>query len=303
MPRIADKFTDCAVFIYRSIADAKCGEHQGGSGFIVMLPMETNPNLAHTYIVTNRHVVQKARNPVVRLNRRDGRTTCLETMGQDWYFHPDGDDIAVLGFEAEEQDLKHIPLPINIFVTRSLVEDEDIGIGDDTVMVGRFINHEGKQQNTPAVRFGNIAMMAEERIKNRESGIDQESFLIEVRSLPGYSGSAVFIYSPCASNDMSVRRYGIEKQSVEGYNKRSPDEWRALYSPKGPYLLGIDWCHIPRTAHVTHKDESPTEWVVSENTGMAGVIPAWKIAELLNLEELQENRRDAEKQIADTGVS
>ena len=62
-------------------------------------------------------------------------------------------------------------------------------------MVGRFVSHEGKQQNSPAVRFGNIAMMQKEKIID-ERGVAQESFLVEIRSLPGYSGSAVLIYSP-----------------------------------------------------------------------------------------------------------
>ncbi len=63
------------------------------------------------------------------------------------------------------------------FVTPDLIADEDIGIGDDTVMVGRFVSHEGKQRNSPSVRFGNIAMMNGETVYNAELGINQESFL------------------------------------------------------------------------------------------------------------------------------
>ena len=33
--------------------------------------------------------------------------------------------------------------------------------------------------------------------------------LIEVRSLPGYSGAAVYLYSPNAMNDISKRRNGV----------------------------------------------------------------------------------------------
>jgi len=70
-------------------------------------------------------------------------------------------------------------------------------------MVGRFIGHDGHQRNTPAVRFGNIAMMPDEKIKAAD-GTEQEGFLVELRSVPGCSGSAVYIYSPNAMQDMST---------------------------------------------------------------------------------------------------
>jgi hypothetical protein len=308
MPRIADRFIDCAVYIYGSLDDAKSGQRQGGSGFLVMLPMESILGLAHVYVVTNTHVVAGAVDPVVRLNRNDGKPEFLETRARQWIPHPDGDDISVLPFTLEEEHLRHSPIPINIFLTPRLVQDEDVGIGDDTVMVGRFINHEGKQLNTPAVRFGNIAMMPHEKIKS-ESGLEQESFLVEIRSLPGYSGSAVFIYSPCATNDMSVRRFGFDKEStVPNFRARTPEEkeqlntaLRVRYESKGPYLLGIDWCHIRRKSTVLNSDgkRAIPEQFVYENTGMAGVIPAWKLFDLLHCEELLNMRRKAEKEFSE----
>jgi hypothetical protein len=60
----------------------------------------------------------------------------------------------------------------------------DIGIGDEAFVVGRFINHEGKQRNTPTARTGIISQMPIEPIHIR--GIDQECFLIEARSFGGF---------------------------------------------------------------------------------------------------------------------
>ena len=170
-------------------------------------------------------------------------------------------------------------------------------------MVGRFIGHDGRQKNAPAVRFGNIAMMPHEAITSPH-GIEQESFLVEVRSLPGYSGSAVFLYSPCAMNDMSVCRFGMDKASSQpefGVVNTTPEDEkrfkRALsvaFSPKGPYLLGIDWCHL-HNRHSVRDREGVAIGTVQENTGMAGVIPAWKIKEVLDLEELAMARKRDEK--------
>jgi len=42
MPRIHDVYADCAVYIYESVDDAKNGERQGGSGFIVHVEFEEN---------------------------------------------------------------------------------------------------------------------------------------------------------------------------------------------------------------------------------------------------------------------
>jgi len=252
---------------------------------------------------------------VIRFNRKDGTVEYIETKAEHWFRHPHGDDVAVTPVGVDIGTLgplKGWSIPLGLFVTPQIISDEDIGIGDDTIMVGRFVNHEGKQNNSPAVRFGNIAMMAEEKIVTKE-GLAQEAFLIEVRSLPGYSGSAVFIYSPCAMNDMSQRREGrrrgeyppnqeplerVRGGAVVDHHDPGDLNWMAR---KGPYLLGIDFCHINRKAHILDSKGEKVEekWYVEENTGMAGVIPAWKIAEVLNLEELIAMRDKDDHEITD----
>ena len=302
VPRIGDHFTDCAVYIYQSFSDAKNGVRQGGSGFLVGVPLEKFPDRHWCYVITNKHVVVKAGEPVIRLNRKDGQTECFPTKITDWNMHPYGDDIAVLPFHFDPTGMRYMPIGIDVFLTKQLAVDEDVGIGDDTFMVGRFINHEGKQRNTPSVRFGNIAMLPTEPITS-EFGIEQESFLVEIRSLPGYSGSAVFVYSPCAMNDMSVRRFGTDRPRKTDDPNPFSEANRELFRvrtehmrPKGPYLLGIDWCHIQSTNPVREKNGEVTSegWIVQANTGMAGVIPAWKINEALNVDELVSIRKQNE---------
>ena len=309
MPRIADRYLRCAVYIYESLEDAKLGIRQGGSGFLVHVPFENNPDWMELYVVTNRHALVDprtlaTRNPVVRVNRKDGTVDCLETKFSDWTLHPDGDDVAVLSLRFTYEDVSFSSVDLDDFVTHKKIKQEDIGIGDDTFMVGRFVNHEGRQQNSPAVRFGNIAMMPKEKITS-PYGIDQESFLVEVRSLPGYSGSAVFLFSIAGEDDMSVRRDGIDRvrKNDEAFDLKSPEEQRDILftftRPKGPYLLGIDWCHIPRKASILNRDGKRIDegWYVEENTGMAGVIPAWKIAELLDSEELKMQRKVTDDEV------
>ncbi len=301
MPRIADSFSNVAVYIYDSLEDARLGQRFGASGFIVTTPLDEDADLLAAYIVTNKHVVKNpsrsySKTPVIRLNRKDGTTECIPTTEDQWKCHKYGDDVAVFELRVGDWDaLRLASVELRHFVTPELIVDEDIGIGDDTVMVGRFVNHEGKQQNAPAVRFGSIAMMNIEPIHCERLGIDQESFLVETRSLPGYSGSAVLIYSPCATNDMSERRFGKNKEAPN-LGSGDPDtefKIKQYVSPKGPYLLGIDWCHIHRQSFVLNAQGKKIdgEYYVEENTGMAGVIPAWKIADVINCEEFMAARK------------
>jgi hypothetical protein len=306
VPRIADSYTGCAVYVYATLEDARTGEsiNGAGSGLLVCVPI--NSDFAAGYVVTNRHVVTKAGSPVLRLNRKDGGVECIRTNLRDWFMHPGGDDVAVFPLDIEWEDLKFTFIQQEIFLTPEIIAAEDVGIGDDTVMVGRFIGHDGKQKNTPAVRFGNIAMMPIEKIVS-EAGIAQESFLVEMRSLPGYSGSAVFIYSPCAMNDMSVRRSGKTHDEDEAERMKEKEEkgWAipsfplSFTRPKGPFLLGVDWCHLHSRSYVRGGDGKVLDdrTFVEQNSGIAGVIPAWKIADVLNSEELVAMRRKEDEKI------
>ncbi len=67
------------------------------------------------------------------------------------------------------------------------------GVGDEVVMIGRFVAHDGRVRNAALARFGNIAMMPGEPVTDGR-GMKVEAFLVEMRSLSGFSGSPAFIY-------------------------------------------------------------------------------------------------------------
>jgi hypothetical protein len=253
-----------------------------------------------------------ADNPVLRLNRKDGTTECLVTNRSDWVLHPDGDDIAAFSLALNPEELRLAGINDSLFVSLETITYHDIGIGDNVFMIGRFRNHEGIKENIPALRFGNIAMMPKQRIVDTASGIEQEAFLVEMRSIPGYSGSPVFLYSTDAMFDMSKRDLSKEQAALR---QAELDKGRPIFPvdpgplaflvPKGPFLLGIDFCHINNYEKVTDSNGSEIG-KVRINTGMAGVIPAWKIRELLDVEVFAMNRQQQEesgKQSSETHVS
>lgn len=292
--RIADGFLDCAVYIYPDKASADAGDQIGGSGFLIAYPLNPAP-WREIYIVTNRHVVAN-RDVFVRFNTKLGKTDVKEAPNSSWIKHPDGDDVAVCAFGQSMDEYKYNFVDSGHFMTEEIQRKEDIGIGDEVFMVGRFINHDGKQKNHPSLRYGNIAMMTSEPIEDSRSGIKQESYLVECRSMGGYSGSPVFV------------------TTMPLHMARARRENTARTFPRGPWLLGINWCHIHHRMPI--KTVSADTFVLTEpeavepgceytlaNTGMAGVVPVGKLVELLESDEVKEQRRESEKVLARKLVS
>jgi len=275
MPRIRDSLLDTVFYLYPSRAAAERGKKIGGTGFLIAVESKADPSEHWAFGVSNKHVVHTDGCSVARLNRLDGTMQIFELEPHEWIEHPDGDDVAIVPFAIDTDVHRAKGLGRDMFITKELIGAEDIGPGDNVFMVGRFINHEGKQQNDPSVRFGNISVMPKEKIR-QTNGFLQESFAVEMRSMAGYSGSPVFIFK----DGPTVGEPRILRWLTPG---QKPKLW----------LLGIDWGHIvddwPVRSKIVDKTQvqalSPTEaevQYVRANTGMNGVVPAWKLADLLN---------------------
>ena len=104
-----------------------------------------------------------------------------------------------------------------------------------------------------------------------DDGRRQGSFLVEARSLSGYSGSPVFIWPSHPIPGLGFTQSAHLK------------------------LLGIDWCHLrgfPKPILLSDKrTRHPDGLFIEQNSGMMGVVPAWKIAELLDEDEFVADRK------------
>jgi hypothetical protein len=185
---VPQSFLNSCIYIYPSKAHAKQAANAGGTGFLVVVPIPSETKLAwELYAVSADHVLDDMPNPVLRVNFVKGGFDTVETNRNRWQRWKDA-DLAACPVELEYQEHKYWFVRIEEFITRELVDVDKknaIGIGDDTFMVGRFSAQDGVQRNTPTVRFGNISMMPSS---------EQRNFLVEHRSLPGYSGSPVFVW-------------------------------------------------------------------------------------------------------------
>jgi hypothetical protein len=218
----------------------------------------------------------------------DGKSDVLEMEEDDWTPHPDGDDLAIALIDLPLEKHRYFPIDIHTFLHRDNLLS--VGAGDDTFMVGRFVNHDGKQRNTPSLRFGSIAMLPFEKIR-LQSGHMQEAYLVETRSISGYSGSPVFVYKPVQRTiSTPVSRYSTEY--IESHTPSITD------LVGHPILLGIDCGHVMDFNELLTAEGKPHGygWKVEANTGMAIVIPAWRLEDFLDSEKFVMQRHQKDKE-------
>jgi hypothetical protein len=243
---IPQAYLDCCEYIYKTRVDAEAGALTGGSGFFVGAKLEENKDSTQLYVVTAKHVLRGMEHPVLRVNVAEGGVDYLTTDRASWVGHPDGDDLAVCQIEIEYGKYSMRCAFVEDFVDYR--KNSLLYPGDEVFMVGRFFSHEGKQQNAPSVRFGNISMLAMETMKTFED-YDQRTFLVEQRSLPGYSGSPVFVFldpsqpRPPMFISKTMKRYlrvqRLRKLPCLCGMSKSTQEWRASFQHGVSRILSI----------------------------------------------------------------
>jgi len=293
MPRIDDDLLNCAVYFYNSLEAAKAGDQSGGCGFLIGVPSDGKVAVPgrdqpqgfwHLHAVTNKHVID-AGCRTFRIGGEGAAPAVGQTAPDDWFVLVD-DDLAVSKaiFSTSFTDLNIGFIKMSQCVTGKNLsgnphEEFKFGPGDDVVLISRMITHDGKQRNRPMARFGNISRMPDEQDPiDLGNGRSQVAYLIDCRSLPGTSGSAVLTFP-----------------AVPQFTKEGGFElWVGT-----PKLLGVDCAHLPRWTAVYEADrKTRTGYQVEMNSGVAVVVPAWRLLALLQRDDVKEHRRLAENEMA-----
>jgi hypothetical protein len=310
--RIPDELLNCVVFVGQTVQSGSVESvYLGGTGFIVSFPSERFPGSDHLYLVTAKHVVDElaGRRVCFRLNSADQNQYLLIPAADRlrWWFHPDKPDsvdVAVTPWRATRHPTSDkivgnpfgpvanfgaVPPPM--FVNDQVINDYHIGPGDEVVIIGLFTKLEGKSKNHPIVRIGNLAMMPDDYIPRVKIGNwvgESPGYLIEARSIGGLSGSPVF-----------VRVSAAKEERCPYTNQPFP------FLGTGPsFLLGLTHGHWSIKAE--DKNEVRFNTTATEdrvNMGIAIVVPAYKILEVLNHPELVADRRRAEEEVASADKS
>jgi hypothetical protein len=179
-----------------------------------------------------------------------------------------------------------------------------IGVGDDVFMIGLFIDHKGLATNIPSARFGNISMLPSPMaIIEQPTGYEGESYVVDMHSRTGFSGSPVYVYRTFGNDLTSL--WGDSFEEIEINNPQSDNNFRKITARHGRIrtnklfrLLGIHYAQFPEkwpwseqeaTAEA-RRDLAAKTGYVEGMSGMTCVIPAWDIMEVLEMPVLKDLR-------------
>ncbi len=292
MPRIRDIFLKSIFYIYPSRDEAIQGNIDSATGFFFCIPSEKITGASYIYAVTNWHIISHSEmeKPVLRINTEEGKFDLIETERDQWKFHPLGSDIAISQIDVNDEHDFSCFYP-EFLLTKEFMVEKNIGVGDDVFMVGNFQTRGGRKRNTPTTRFGNISQMPYEPMENPYTRLDEESFVVEMRSISGFSGSPVIL----SISALFPRFNEPQRKKGEIVSHDPHDYYR---------LLGIDWGHLRIKERLYDKDGNiqPDRESIFINSAMAGVVPSWKLNEMLFCEEEIEYRRSEDEKYSEDKI-
>jgi hypothetical protein len=289
--RVPDEVLKSVVFLgKREYKGSKEVLEFGATAFLVQVPFERADEGGYLYLATAHHAAEKlaGRDFEIRINVRGGHAALLKGHeGVKWWYHPDRSvDVAVLDFNPPpEADFKAIPT--SMFLTGNPDLEHGIGPGSEVFITGLFTKLKGTGKNIPIVRTGNVAIVPDEPLPGTQIGNwtgESEVCLIEARSIGGLSGSPVFVREDITFSAPTYRSVEPFHVPVTGQKPcywflgLMHGHWEILPERKNDFLM-----------QTTKRNKDTV------NLGIAVVVPARKILEVLNLPELVEQRRTAEK--------
>lgn len=273
--RIDSRILESIAFFFRSAEESQAGKSPVGTGFVLWIETPES-RISHSYVVTNDHVRCKAPSHVrlPRFGEHPDHSEALEDV--NWTPHAKGDDVAVYYLGCRDLKAASALAASKLLTHAQALEARYVGIGDECMMLGLFAPHPGTAKNRPVARFGNVSAVSGEPVFVKARGFKQECFLVEMRSHGGFSGSPVFLL-PSLSLRSTPPSYDIERDETLGICCGHMEEPTRKVSVPHPCAPG-----------------ESLELTVGDNAGMALVVPAWKIQEVLDLPEVVAARRKAE---------
>ncbi len=247
-----------------------------GTGFFV--GVRNSEKTRHAiYFVTAKHVLKTPdgknwlSNVYLRLNKKDGMVEYInipiiaEGLLRTVSTHDDSDvDLAIIHFHPNLNIIDLKLISEGMITTEEDFKNMEIHEGSDVFFTGLFTPYPGAEKNYPIVRFGRVALITEEKIEWQDK--KRDLYLIEAGSYGGNSGSPVFFYFGSDNKIVTVNAVYLKYK-----------------------LAGVLIGHFGEDKEIENIEtkKNPT---YSSNLGIAAVVPAYKLHELLYSDELKKNR-------------
>jgi hypothetical protein len=248
-----------------------------GTTFFVGVKNNVKANSYNVYLVTAKHVLCKPNTTefldkvYIRLNKKDGGSEAsmipiiTEGNNRTVFFHTDPSvDIAVIPCLPDEKRYDYKYLTDEYITTKDDYTRLHIREGSDVFFTGLFTPYLGAERNYPVTRFGRVALVTDEKID--WAGKKMNLYLIEAGSYGGNSGAPVFFY------------LGSDREP-------------------GSLILGEPVLKLAGIMQGTFRDAQKVEVVETSQTpislssmGIAAVVPAYKLYEILFSDELKRQR-------------
>jgi hypothetical protein len=277
MPVIPPEVLNCCFYLYKTAADARAGRPFGGTGFLVAVSSQLDERVFHTFGVTNWHVAVRDRCSVIRANKAGGGIRVIERDPSEWISRPGWHDLAIIGLPDDLDDAV-TGTHRNMLLTKEDVADLGIWSGADVFMIGRFVDHDGRSTNQPSTRFGNISVMPVAGIK-QPTNATLESYVLDVHSRTGYSGSPTFVYrTPGSDLRMSSFVTGPGANFVKMLDihwGQFPEKWKLTATGKVKPSTG-------KAKSASQPRRFIGEAEIEGLSGMTCAIPSWALLELLD---------------------
>jgi hypothetical protein len=248
-----------------------------GTGFVIQYPTPKDPTKYVPIIITAKHVIGDKSKILVRFNTKHESKPVYVLFDlkkaindNDFWEHPD-EGVDIVAFRTLHYDItKYEAIPKDIIATKDIMADEDIKASAAVIFPGLLINFLGENTNHPILKDGTIALIPSETIPfrfncgNKEINTKQDLILVNTISIPGLSGSPVFL-SPHPRLKKNTYTFGGKS-----------------------YLLGVMHGFFPALPRQTIKVETTeARYFYQDNSGIAIVFPAWRILEIFNTEPFQ----------------
>jgi hypothetical protein len=281
---IPPEVTKVVAFVYVPSGDG--GARQpAGTCFLVGVPSPANPIRSWVYAVTNQHVLIDERtrtwfpNIWLRLNTRAGGSEFVPIALQAFPFgknlfpsHEPGVDLALIQIgplDPSRFDLMLLPTAI----ITTAADQTKVSPGTDLFFSGMFSEYLGSTKMEPIVRFGRVAMLPQEKVNFY--GVTEDLMLAEVFSFGGNSGSPVFYYEGMERENGNAIVFGAPTMKLAGVMQG--------------FFLGNEHPIGSAAASGGAAVQTPQGAipVFPPNSGIAAVIPAQKILDILDYPELK----------------